>query len=65
MSYPDIAQSPDGDIYVHYDFNRRTDAEMLFARFHEKDVLAQTLVTEHASLKNTIKSRSGMKQEAD
>ena len=65
VSYPDIAQSPNGDIYVQYDFNRETDAEVLFARFSEKDVLARTLVTENTSLKNIIKNRSGVKQAMD
>ena len=65
VSYPDIAQSPNGDIYVQYDFNRETDAEVLFARFSEKDVLARTLVTDNTSLKNIIKNRSGVKQGMD
>ena len=65
VSYPDIAQAPNGDIYVYYDYNRDTDAEILFAKFRDEDVLARKLVTIHASLKNIIKSRSGMKQGAD
>ena len=65
VSYPDIAQAPNADIYVHYDFNRTTDAEILFAKFHEEDVLAQKLVTAHASLRNIIKSRNGMKRRVD
>ena len=65
ISYPDIAQSNNGDIYVQYDFNRYREAEILFAKFREEDVLAGTLVTEHASLKAIIKNRSGMKQGAD
>ena len=65
VSYPDIAQSPNGDIYVHYDFNRYTDAEILFARFREEDVLARAFVSEHASPKNIIKNRNGMKRRAD
>ena len=63
VSYPDIAQAPDGDIYVYYDFNRDTDAEILFAKFRDEDALAGEFVTMHASLKNIIKSRCGMKQE--
>ena len=62
VSYPDIAQAPNAGIYVHYDFNRTSDAEILFANFREEDVLARELVTEHASLKNIIKNRNGMKQ---
>ena len=60
VSYPDIAQAPGGDIYIHYDRNRSTDAEILFARFRDEDVLAGKLVSEIASLKNIIKSKQGM-----
>ena len=58
VSYPDIAQAPNGDIYVHYDRNRGSDAEILFARFREEDVQAGKLVSQDASLKNIVKSRS-------
>ena len=57
VSYPDIAQAPNGDIYVHYDRNRGSDAEILFARFREEDVQAGKLVSKDASLKNLVKSR--------
>jgi hypothetical protein len=60
VSYPDIAQAPDGDIYVHYDRNRNTDAEILFARFREEDVKAGELVREGAALKNLVKRKLGM-----
>ena len=63
VSYPDISQAPDGDIYIHYDRNRNTDSEILFARIREEDVLAQELLSEQASLRNVIKSRSGMKRD--
>ena len=57
VSYPDIAQAPNGDIYVHYDRNRASDAEILFARFREEDVRVGKLVSKDASLKNLVKSR--------
>ncbi len=57
VSYPDIAQSPNGDIYVHYDRDRYGAAEILFARFREEDVLAGTPVSASAALKNVVKSR--------
>lgn len=57
VSYPDIAQTPNGDIYIHYDRNRTSDAEILFARFREEDVQAGKLVSEDAALKNLVKSR--------
>lgn len=60
VSYPDIAQAPNGDIYVHYDRNRASDAEILFARFREEDVLARKLTTGGAALKDLVKSKLGM-----
>ena len=60
VSYPDIAQAPNGDIYVHYDRNRASDAEILFARIREEDVQAGKLVSKDAALKNLVKSKLGM-----
>ncbi len=57
VSYPDIAQAPNGDIYVHYDRERTGAAEILFARFREEDVKAGKLVSKDAALKNIVKSR--------
>jgi hypothetical protein len=57
VSYPDIAQAPNGDIYVHYDRERTGAAEILFARFREEDVRAGKAVSEAAALKNIVKSR--------
>ncbi|EDY18130.1 hypothetical protein CfE428DRAFT_4266 [Chthoniobacter flavus Ellin428] len=41
VSYPDGVQAPDGTIYLSYDWNRHTDAEILLAKFREEDVVAQ------------------------
>ena len=60
VSYPDIAQGPNGDIYVHYDRERTGAAEILFARFREEDLRAGKLVSEDAGLKNVVKSKLGM-----
>ena len=60
VSYPDVAQAPNGDIYVHYDRNRGSDAEILFARFREEDAQAGKLVSPEAAVRNLVKSRSGM-----
>ena len=57
VSYPDIAQVPSGDIYIHYDRERAGAAEINFARFREEDVMAGRLVSEDAALKNIVKSR--------
>ena len=60
VSYPDVAQASNGDIYVHYDRDRYGAAEILFARFREDDVKAGKLVSDGASLKNLVKSKLGM-----
>jgi len=60
VSYPDIAQAPNGEIYVHYDRDRNGAAEILFARFREEDVQAGKLVSQDAALKNLVKSKRGM-----
>jgi hypothetical protein len=60
VSYPDVAQASNGDIYVHYDRDRYGAAEILFARFREDDVKAGKLVSGGASLKNLVKSKLGM-----
>jgi hypothetical protein len=66
VSYPDIAQAPNGDIYIHYDRDRGGAAEILFARFREEDLLAGKPVSKSAALKNLIKSRqSGMARGAE
>jgi hypothetical protein len=57
-SYPDIAQTPNGDIYVHYDRDRSGAAEILFARFREEDVEAGKLISKNAALKNLVKSKA-------
>jgi hypothetical protein len=60
VSYPDIAQAPNGDIYIHYDRERTGAAEILFARFREEDVQAGKFISKNAALKNLVKSKLGM-----
>ena len=55
---PRIAQAPNGEIYVHYDRNRASDAEVLFARFREEDVQAGKVVSKDAALKSLVKSKA-------
>ncbi|MBQ9796666.1 MAG: exo-alpha-sialidase [Clostridia bacterium] len=61
VSYPDIAIAADGTIFVQYDRNRKTDAEILFARFTEADVLAGKIKTSGSALKQIIKDIRGIK----
>lgn len=54
ISYPDGVQAPDGLIYISYDRNRKTDGEVLLAKFTEEDILAGKLVGERSKLKTLI-----------
>lgn len=48
LSYPDGFQSPDGLVHILYDWNRHTDAEIVFTKFREEDVLAGKFVSPDA-----------------
>jgi hypothetical protein len=39
-SYPDVQQTPDGTLYMIWDFKRSWDQEILMTTFREEDVLA-------------------------
>lgn len=54
VSYPDGIQAPDGTIHLSYDWNRHTDAEILFAKFREEDIAAGKFVTPGAKPKMLI-----------
>lgn len=54
ISYPDGFQAPDGTIYISYDRNRKTDGEVLMARFTEEDVLARQLTGRKSKIKMLI-----------
>ena len=40
VSYPDMAQAPDGTIYIIYDRDRRSGGFVCLDRLHEEDLLA-------------------------
>lgn len=54
VSYPDGFQAPDGTLYISHDRNRKTDGEVLMARFTEDDVLAGKLVGTRSQLRILI-----------
>jgi hypothetical protein len=54
VSYPDGFQASDGTLYISYDHNRKTDGEVLMARFSERDILAREFVTPGSKLKMLI-----------
>lgn len=54
VTYPDVALSPDGAIYVSYDYARETLGHICMARFREADILAQSFVSADALTKQII-----------
>lgn len=54
VSYPDIAESNDGFIYVVYDYERTTHGQILLSRFTEQDIIAGKLITPGAFNKLTV-----------
>lgn len=61
VSYPDGFQSPDGLIYILYDWNRHTDAEILLAKFREEDVLSGKFISPDAKACILVNKATGAK----
>lgn len=59
VSYPDVAESPDGFINVIYDFNRYKEKEILLAHITEADILAGRPISEGTSLARIINKATG------
>ncbi|MBA7550149.1 hypothetical protein ES705_42656 [subsurface metagenome] len=59
VSYPDGMQSPDGTIYIIYDYNRYKDKEILMATFTEEDVAKGQCVSKKARLRVLVNKASG------
>jgi hypothetical protein len=59
VSYPDGFQAPNGVIHILYDWNRHTDAEILMAKFKEKDILAGKFVTRGARSRIPVNKATG------
>jgi hypothetical protein len=59
VSYPDGIQAPDGRIFIAYDFNRKTDKEILLAVFTEEDVMAKKLVDPRSALRLLVNKATG------
>ena len=58
VSYPDGDEASDGRIFIIYDYNRKTDREILVAAFTEADVAAGQLVTNNSRLRLLV-NRAG------
>ena len=54
VSYPDGVVLDDGTVSVIYDYNRRSDRNVLIARFTEEDVLAGTNVSGKVALREVV-----------
>ena len=54
VSYPDVAECPDGSILCIYDRERVSMGEILMARFTEEDICAGEMVTESSYRKRKI-----------
>jgi hypothetical protein len=59
VSYPDGDQSPDGLIRVIYDYNRRTDRNILMAVFREEDVAGGKDVSGAVKLRQLVSKGTG------
>jgi len=59
VSYPDAVQSPEGVIYVIYDFERTRAKEILMATFTEEDLTAGKCVSDHARLRVLVNKATG------
>jgi hypothetical protein len=58
VSYPDVAQGADGEIYVLYDCARTSKADMRFAVVTEADIMAGKLVSEASWLRGILYTAS-------
>ncbi|MBN2311181.1 MAG: exo-alpha-sialidase [Candidatus Hydrogenedentes bacterium] len=62
VSYPDGVQSPDGTIYIIYDFERHGAKQILMATFTEEDVAAGKCVSDRARLRVLVNQATGVKR---
>ncbi|NQT14040.1 MAG: exo-alpha-sialidase, partial [Planctomycetes bacterium] len=61
VSYPDAVQSPEGTIYLVYDYSRTGAKQILVAIFTEKDVEEGRCVTEGARLRVLANQATGVR----
>jgi len=59
-SYPEAQQSPDGTIYLTWDFNRSKDQEILMTTFYKEDVLSVSEATARVKTNRRLVSKGGM-----
>ncbi|MEA1950849.1 MAG: sialidase family protein [Planctomycetota bacterium] len=59
VSYPDGAQSPDGTVYIIYDYSRTGEKKILMAAFSEEDVMQKKIVSKEGRLRVLVNQASG------
>lgn len=59
VAYPDGDESPDGRIFLAYDYNRKTDKEIYAAVITEQDILSGKLVDARSQLKMLVNKATG------
>jgi len=64
VSYPDAIEAPDGRIFLTYDYNRKTDKEILLAIFTEADVAEGRIIDPRSRLRLLIDKATGTIVEA-
>jgi len=60
VSYPDVVESPEGNLYLIYDFSRYHDKKIFMAVFTEEDVAAAKLVSKQSRLRVLINQATGV-----
>ena len=61
VSYPDAVESPEGGIYVIYDYSRTNGKQILMATFTEADVAASKCVSSAARLRIVVNQATGVR----
>lgn len=59
VTYPDVTEDENGNIYVVYDFERYRAREILMAKINEADILAGKIVTPTSYLKRLVNRATG------
>ncbi|HHW11187.1 MAG TPA: exo-alpha-sialidase [Firmicutes bacterium] len=59
VSYPDVTQSPDGTIFIIYDFDRTGARDILLARLTELDIMRGEMVAAQSRLRMKVNGSNG------
>ncbi len=59
ISYPDAVESPEGTLYLIYDFSRRDIKQILMATFTERDILRKKPVSDQVRFRMVVNQASG------